>query len=163
MTERATRRPGKKPLAARLAGVAIRAPKRILLAVGIAILLGAPIGLTAFGALDPYKFEDSGTDSAKASEALENVTGIRADGTVIAVVEGPARSRQGRRRVTEVATGLGEVEGVERTLTPYAPPQPALIARDGKSALVVAEVDADAESADVAKAVEEEFEGPAGR
>ena len=159
MAQERTRGPGGKPLAARLAGVAIRAPKRILLAVGIALVLGAPIGLTAFDALDPYKFEDSGTDSAKASEALENVTGIRADGTVIALVKVPARSRAGRKRVIEVAARLGELDGIERVLAPYAPPQPAPIARDGQSAFVVGEVDADADSAGVATAVEEEFEG----
>jgi uncharacterized membrane protein YdfJ with MMPL/SSD domain len=142
-----------------MAGIAIRAPKRILLVAGIAILLAAPLGMTAFDALDPYEFKDPGSDSAKASEALEDVTGVRADGTVIALVGVPAQSPHGRERVTEVASRLGEVEGVENVLTPYTPPQPALIARDGQSAFVVGEVDADADSADVAPAVEEEFAG----
>jgi RND superfamily putative drug exporter len=142
-----------------VAGVAIRAPRRILLVAGIAILLAAPLGLTAFDALDPYEFKDPGSDSAKASEALEDVTGVRADGTVIALVEAPARSPDGRRRITEVASELGRADGIEKVITPYAPPQPALIARDGQSAFVVGEVDADADSADVAPAVEEEFGG----
>jgi uncharacterized membrane protein YdfJ with MMPL/SSD domain len=51
------------------------------------------------------------------------------------------------------------VDGVESVISPYEPPQPALIARDGESAFVVGEVDADADSADVAPAVEDSFEG----
>jgi uncharacterized membrane protein YdfJ with MMPL/SSD domain len=149
----------RKPLAARAAGLATRAPKRVLLIAGIAIALGAPLGLTAFDALDPYKFEDSESDSAQASQALEDVTGIRADGTVIALVEVPAQSADGRDRLTEVATDLGGVEGIEKVITPYAPPQPALIARDGQSAFVVGEVAAEAESTDIAPAAEEQFEG----
>jgi uncharacterized membrane protein YdfJ with MMPL/SSD domain len=154
---RSRRRRGREPLAARIAGVAIRAPRRILLVAGIAVLLAVPVGISAFDALDPYEFQDPGTDSAKASDALEEITGVRADGTVIALVEAQARSPAGRARVTEVASTLGEVEGVANVITPYAPPQPALIARDGQSAFVVGEVEADADSADVAPAVEEAF------
>lgn len=159
MAQGRTRGRGGKPLAARVAGIAIRAPKRVLLAAGIAIAIAVPLALTSFDALDPYEFQDSGTDSAKASEALEDVTGIRADGTVIALVEVPAQSPDGRARITDVASELGEVEGIERVVTPYQPPQPALIARDGQSAFVVGEVDADADSADLAPAAEEKFEG----
>jgi RND superfamily putative drug exporter len=151
------------PLAGRVAGVAIRAPKRTLIVSALAILLAAPLALTAFDALDPYEFEDSETDSARASAALEGVTGIRADGTVIALVNAPVDSPYGRQRITEVASELGEVEGVKNVLTADAAPkksvQEALIARDRESAFVVAEVDADAESADVAPAVEEAFAG----
>jgi hypothetical protein len=151
--------PERKPLAARVAGIAVRSPKRILLITGIAILVGAPLGMTAFDALDPYEFEDPGTDSAKANEALEDVTGIRSDGTVIALVDVEAESPQAQARIAAVATDLAGVEGVERVITPFEPPQPALIATDGQSAFVVGEVDADADSSDVAPAAEEAFAG----
>ncbi|MGZ5309910.1 MAG: MMPL family transporter [Solirubrobacterales bacterium] len=150
---------GRKPLAARAAGIATRAPKRVLLVAGIAIAVGAPLGLTAFDALDPYEFKDPGTDSAKASDALEDVTGVRADGSVIALVNGPARSPEGHRRVNEVALNLGEVDGIERVFTPWDPPKPTWIAEDGQSAFIVAEVDAEAKSSDIAPAAEERFEG----
>ncbi|MGZ5308720.1 MAG: hypothetical protein ACXWDP_05965, partial [Solirubrobacterales bacterium] len=150
---------GRKPLAARAAGIATRAPKRVLLVAGIAIAVGAPLGLTAFDALDPYEFKDPGTDSAKASDALEDVTGVRADGSVIALVNGPARSPEGHRRVNEVALNLGEVDGIERVFTPWDPPKPTWIAEDGQSAFVVAEVDAEAKSSDIAPAADERFEG----
>jgi len=140
-----------------MAAVAVRAPKRTLLVTGILIVLGAPLGLTAFDALDAYEFKDPGTDSAKASEALEKVAGVRADGTVIALVEQPARSPHGRDRIGDVASSLRDVEGIKRVITPYAPAQPALIARDGRSAFVIGEVDAGASSGDVAPAVEEAF------
>ena len=131
----------------------------MLALAGVAILVGAPLGMTAFDALDPYEFEDPGSDSAKASEALEEVTGIRADGTVIALVDAEARSPQGEARITEVASELAGVDGVARVLTPFEPPQPSLISRDGERAFVIGEVDADADSSDIAPAVEEEFAG----
>ncbi len=149
---------GREPLAARMAGIAIHAPKRVLLVCGVAILLAAPLGMTAFDALDPYEFEDSNTDSAQASKALEDVTGVRSDGTVIALVSVPALSPYGRERVAEVVSALKRVEGVERVTSPYAPKRP-LIALDGQSAFAVAEVDAQANSDDIAPAVEEEFAG----
>ena len=148
----------KAPLAARLAGGSVRSPKRALLVSGVALLVAAPLGMTAFDSLDPYEFQDPGTDSAKASEALEDVTGVRADGTVIALVDGPARSDAGHRRVKEVGAELAEVDGIESVLTPWGPPQPSWIANDGQSAFVLGFVDAEADSADVAPAAEATFE-----
>jgi RND superfamily putative drug exporter len=150
----------KKPLAARIAEPAVRAPKRVLLITGVALLIGAPLGLTAFDALDPYEFEDPGSDAAKANENIERVTGIRADGTVIAVVNVPAETAEGQARVEEVGATLAEVDGVERVITPFGePPQPSLIATKGDSAFVIAEVDADVDSDEIAPVVEEEFAG----
>ncbi|MGH2956177.1 MAG: MMPL family transporter [Solirubrobacterales bacterium] len=140
-----------------MAGTAIRAPKRILAIAGVAVVVGAPLGLTAFDALDPYEFQDPGSDSARAIDALEEVTGVRADGTVIALVDAPARTTEGHRRVNQVADELGGVEGIEDVLTPWGPPQPAWIAENGQSAFVVGLVEADAESSDVAPAAEERF------
>ena len=150
----------REPLASRIAGLAIRAPKRVLIITGVALLVAAPLGLTAFDALDTYEFEDPGSDSAKANDALEEVTGIRADGTVIAVVNGPVETAEGQARVEEVGETLGEVDGVERVLTPFGdPPQPSLVANKGESAFVIGEVDAEKESDEIAPAVEEEFAG----
>jgi RND superfamily putative drug exporter len=149
----------------RLAKLAVDHPKRVLAIAGVAVVAGIPIGLTAFNALDPYEFEDPGTDSAKANEALEEVTGVRADGTVIALVE-DLRLRSGdpldlvsHRRMNEVADELRTVDGIESVITPWNPPQPAWIANDRDSAFLVGLVEADADSSDVAPAVEEEFAG----
>ena len=118
-----------------------------------------PLGLTAFDALDPYEFEDPGSDSAESLDALEDVTGVRADGTMIGLVEGPARTDRGTARVVEVGEQLAEVDGIESVLDPWGPPQPAWIAEDGQSAFVLGFVDADADSTDVAPAAEERFAG----
>jgi RND superfamily putative drug exporter len=147
------------PLASRLGGAAARNPKRTLLITGVALLIGVPLGLTAFDALDPYKFEDPGSDSAESLDALEDVTGIRADGTIIGLVEGPARTDEGHARVVEVGEQLAEVEGIESVLDPWGPPQPTWIAEDGQSAFVLGFVDAEADSTDVAPAAEERFAG----
>jgi RND superfamily putative drug exporter len=153
----------RRSLASRLAGVSIRAPKRVLVVSGIAILVGAPLALTAFDALDPYEFKDPGSDSARATEALEEVTGVRADGTVIALVEdlalrsGDPRDLESHRRMNEVADELREVDGIEQVVTPWNPPQPAWIATDRDSAFLVGLVDADADSSDIAPAAEEKL------
>jgi len=139
--------------------VAISAPKRVLVIAGVAVAVGAPLGLTAFDALDPYEFQDPDSDSARAVDALEEVTGVRADGTVIALVNVAARTGEGHRRVNEVGEELAGVEGIEQVLTPWNPPQPAWIAENGESAFVVGLVAAGAESADVAPAAEERFDG----
>ncbi len=76
-----------------------------------------------------------------------------------ALVDGPARTTEGHRRVEEVGEQLAGVEGVDTVLTPWRPARPEWIAEDGQSAFVVGLVDADADSNDVAPAVEEEFAG----
>jgi uncharacterized membrane protein YdfJ with MMPL/SSD domain len=149
----------KAPLAARIAGVGMRNPKRVLVVTAVVIAFGAPLGLTAFGALDPYEFVDPGTDSAKATRALEDVTGVRADGTVIALVDAQARTLGGHRRVNDVGAELAQVDGVAQVLTPWDPPQPNWIAEDGQSAFIVGLVRADADSNDVAPAIEKAFRG----
>ena len=127
------------------------------------VLIGAPLGLTAFDALDPYEFQDPGSDSARATDALEEVTGVRADGTVVALVEdlrlrsGDPLDLESHRRMNEVADELRTVDGIEEVITPWNPPQPAWIANDRDSAFLVGLVDADADSSNVAPAVEEQF------
>jgi uncharacterized membrane protein YdfJ with MMPL/SSD domain len=149
----------KAPLSARIAGVGITKPKGVLIITAVVIAFGAPFGLTAFGTLDPYEFVDPSTDSAKATEALEDVTGVRADGTVIALVDARARTLRGHRRINEVGAELARVDGVAQVLTPWDPPQPNWIAKDGQSAFVVGLVGAGADSNDVAPGVEKAFRG----
>lgn len=156
----------RKPLAARVAGIALRAPKRTLLAVGVVVVAAVPLALNAFDSLDPYEFKDPGSDSAEASAALERVTGIRADGSIIALIDAPARTDPGRERIEEVGADLLALPGIKRVLTPYAPEEffkgtgdrrTKMIGTGGESAYVVAEVDASADGGEIADAIEDHF------
>ena len=49
----------------------------MLAVVAVAICAGAPRGLTAYNALDPYEFEDSATESAEATDRIEAAPGSR--------------------------------------------------------------------------------------
>jgi RND superfamily putative drug exporter len=121
-------------------------PKLVLAIAVLAVCVGAPVGMTAFDALDPYVFQDPGTESAKAAERIEAASGARADGGVIALVR-PAP----RARVEEVARTIardGDVAGVR---TPFRGGSPTWAARDRRAAYVVAFLRPDADDGDVAE------------
>jgi RND superfamily putative drug exporter len=136
------------PVTSRLARLALRGPRRIVALVAVAVCVAAPVGLTAFDALDPYVFEDPGTESARAAQAIEEATGARADGGVIVLVEG------GRGRVDEVARVVERDPDVRAVSG-----SPSWIARDGASTYLVAFVRPDAEGSDVSERLTAAFAG----
>ncbi|MGZ5336858.1 MAG: MMPL family transporter [Solirubrobacterales bacterium] len=144
-------------MAAALSRFALRRPKRIVIVAGIALAVCAPVGATAFKALDPYESSDPDAESARAADALEEASGARADGTIIALVEAPPGTPEGRARIASAEATLRSVEGVVRVTGPLDPVDPAMVARDGRSAFVIGEVDADAESGALSEAAGEAF------
>ncbi len=138
----------------RLTALAIGKPMRVLAVAGALFVAAAPIGLTAFTALDPYEFVDPATESAKAVERLEEATGLRADGSVIVLVEASAKSSAGERRIAEVAEELESVDGVAPLSETPGLPGGTLSAPGGERTYLVAAVDAEEESSDITEGLE---------
>ena len=137
-----------------LAERGIARPRRILIGALVTFVVAAVLGGPVAGQLDSADgFEDPGSSSVAAREAIQQASGLDAAPGVIAVVDTP-RGAQDQPRVARVARILDGVPGVAVVRTP-ADAGRALIARDGRSALVTATLRASAdEGAVVARATD---------
>jgi uncharacterized membrane protein YdfJ with MMPL/SSD domain len=129
-----------------LAERGIRRHRRILIGAALAFVVAAVLGGPVAGQLDSANgFEDPGSSSVAAREAIQKASGLDAAPGLIAVVQTPGGSQQ---RVAEVGRILKGVPGVATVRTP-ADGGRALVARDGESALVTATLRASADEGDV--------------
>src|SRR5436190_898638 len=126
-----------------LAERGIRRPRRILIGAFLTFIVAAVLGGPVAGQLDSANgFEDPGSSSVAAREAIQKASGLDAAPGVIAVVDRPDQAR-----VARVARILEGVPGVAVVRTPGD--SRALIAADGRSALVTATLEASADEAAV--------------
>ena len=136
-----------------LAEHGIRRPRRILIAALVTFVVAAVLGGPVAGQLDSANgFEDPGSSSVAARQAIQQASGLDASPGLIAVVDTPrgAAGAQAQRRVAEVARVLDGVPGVAAVRTPAdGSGGRALVAADGTSALVTATLRASADEADV--------------
>jgi uncharacterized membrane protein YdfJ with MMPL/SSD domain len=131
-----------------LAERGIAKPRRILIGALVTFVVAAVLGGPVAGQLDSANgFEDPGSSSVAAREAIQQASGLDAAPGVIAVVDTP-RGAQDQPRVAQVAGVLEDVPGVAIVRTP-ADAGRGLVARDGKSALVTATLRASADEGDV--------------
>ena len=138
----------------RLGHYAYRWRGRIALAALLVAAAAAIGGASVFDTVKPYGFQDPDSESARATEALEDAGGERPLPDVVLIVEprggGPAKVDAA---AAEAEQRLAEVPDVTRTATEG-------LSEDGRAALVVGYVDADIEDiADVGQTVEESFGG----
>ncbi len=135
----------------RLADLGIRAPKRVLAAAGLLLVLAALYGVSAAGHLSSGGFEDPKAPSTLAADQLDRT--FRA-GTVNLILE--VNAPDGVDSAAARATGVRLTEAVARS--PYAsqvasywgvPKARAggLVSKDGTKALVVARIAGDETSA----------------
>jgi uncharacterized membrane protein YdfJ with MMPL/SSD domain len=136
-----------------LAEHGIRRPRRILIAALVTFVVAAVLGGPVAGQLDSANgFEDPGSSSVAARQAIQQASGLDASPGLIAVVDTPrgAAGAQAERRVAAVARVLDGVPGVAFVRTPADRSSGrALVAADGTSALVTATLRASADEADV--------------
>src|SRR5687767_8703432 len=137
-----------------IAALAMRRPKGVLAVAGIAFVAAVPIGATAFTALDPYEFRDPGTESAQAIDRLEEASGLRADGSVIVLVDATEATPGGRAEIAAVAKGLESVEGVAPLADTPGLPGGIVAAPSGERTYLVAGVDAHRESSEITESLE---------
>jgi uncharacterized membrane protein YdfJ with MMPL/SSD domain len=139
-----------------LAEHGLRRPGRILIAALVVFLAAAVLGGPVAGQLDSAGgFEDPGSSSVGARQAIQDASGLDASPGLIAVVDTPhgASSPQARERIAQVARVARDAPGVAVVRTPAdGPGGRALVAADGKSALVTATLDASADEGAVVAA-----------
>lgn len=157
-----TRRRG---LIATLSGFAVRAPKLMLIIVGVAFLLCGALGSLAPSKLSNGGFVDNNAQSATAARILEDEYGMSGMQLVLTVesdsgAEDSASTERGKR----IAESLRGDQRVERVVSPWTDPQlrSVLISRDGKIGLIVADVRGSENTAPTAAAeLADEFTGDA--
>jgi uncharacterized membrane protein YdfJ with MMPL/SSD domain len=134
-----------------LAQRGIRRPRRILIGAFVVFIVAAVLGGPVAGQLDSANgFEDPGSSSVAAREAIQRASGLDPAPGIIAVVDTP-RGADDQARVAQVARIAEHAPGVAIVHTP-ADAGRALIARDGRSALVTATLKASADEGEVVAA-----------
>ena len=137
-----------------LAERGIARPRRILIGAFVIFIVAAVLGGPVAGQLDSANgFEDPGSSSVAAREAIQRASGLDPAPGIIAVVDTPNGARD-QQRVAEVARIAAHAPGVAVVHTP-ADAGRALVASDGKSALVTATLKSSADEGDVVAAATE--------
>src|SRR5712671_89147 len=110
--------------------------------VGVAIAFAAMSGV--FGgsvakSLQAGGFQDPSSQSSVALDRLEQATGMRADGGIVALVKTPAgaTSDPGMTEVSKVAILIDGDPDIAKVVTYYQTHDPSMVARDGSSTIVV--------------------------
>jgi len=106
--------------------------------VAVAFAIGGQVfSLLTSGASD---FEDSSSESVRASDSLEQATGVDPDvGLVILIRPGaPVRSAAARAKVAEVARVLRAEPEIARVSTAFTTNNAAFVSKDGRSTYAVA-------------------------
>lgn len=151
---------------AALSGFAIRAPRSVLIMVGVAFLLCGALGSLAPSKLSNGGFVDNHAESATAARILDADYGMSGMQLVLTVEsEGGAHDSATANRGREIAERVRADQRVQRVVSPWTEPQlsSALISRDGRIGLVVATVRGDENTApEAASALADEFTGSTG-
>lgn len=130
-----------------------------LAVAAVAVLFGTPVVASLTGG--SQDFRTSGSGSQLADQRIRDVAGIAGDGGIVALVQIPDGPAAGAStdRIQQVGADLRAQPGVVSVLSYPDTGNPALVARDGSSAYLIAYVDADADAAAVASEVQERFAG----
>ncbi|HMK96273.1 MAG TPA: hypothetical protein VK425_01940, partial [Acidimicrobiales bacterium] len=139
-----------------LSQMASRHPKRIgLLALLVFVLAGA-FGAPAAGMLNARNpFQDPGSQSARAEQLVQRLTGKEVSPGVLAVVAAPP----GSGAVSSVAKAISAVPGVAGVTAPVAGQPSPMVSSDGRSSVVAATLQAAPNPNNVVKAIESALGG----
>ena len=111
--------------------------RRLILVATLILAVGAGIvGSSVFEEAQPFGFNDSNSESARAYELLEDATGEQPVPGALVLVEPDQspRSPEGQAAVARVARRLSGTRGIARAIQPD--PDGSLISDDGEVALV---------------------------
>jgi len=126
---------------ARIAAVATRRPWRIVAATVVLAAVAAVFGVPVAGMLPAGGFEDPGTQSVQARDALFKATGVSPDGTIVALVrpDNGVFSPSGGAEMSRVAQAIAHVPGVARVITP-SKGGAGFVTHDGSEGYILANV-----------------------
>jgi RND superfamily putative drug exporter len=112
----------------------------VVVGVGIVFMaLSGAIGGSVAKSLQAGGFQDPSSQSSLALDRLEQATGMRADGGIVALVKTPdgATSDTAMAEVNKVAGLIGADPDIAKVYTYYQTKDPSMVARDGSSTIVV--------------------------
>jgi uncharacterized membrane protein YdfJ with MMPL/SSD domain len=135
--------------------------RRWIVAIAVVCTIGAAIlGLSIFERAQPFGFSDSGSESSRAYDLIENSTGEHAVPSVLLLITpgSPAHSVRARAIIAQAARRLGSVEGISRVITPAN--DASLTSDNGSQVLVEGIVDSSVDDlSDIGKTVDSAFSG----
>ncbi|MBA0052285.1 MMPL family transporter [Streptomyces sp. AJS327] len=130
---------------ARIADLALRRARALLLLTVLAVAAMGAVGAGAFGTLKNGGFEDPSAPSSQAREVIEERFGGEQNLVLLVTTEpgtaldSPAARTAGR----ELTAGLREEPRLSRVVSHWDTSAPGLTSRDGNKALVLAHVEGD--------------------
>jgi RND superfamily putative drug exporter len=129
----------------RIAGLAIRAPRRIVAVAALVMVACGIFGIPVAKSLSAGGFQDPTSESAQATQLLVDKFGQGDMELVISVTDDSAaagaQSPAARAAATDIVTALQESPSVGEVTSAWTAPQsaaPALVSTDGKTGLIVA-------------------------
>ncbi|MFI6855379.1 MMPL family transporter [Streptomyces sp. NPDC050416] len=149
----------------RLAGFAIRAPKRVLALVLLAFVLCGGLGSKVPDRLLAGGFQDPGAESTRAANVLADEFGLSGAQFLFAIESASgATDAKATARAKDIVAGMRDDSRVQTVVSPWTGPQGGahLISRDGHAGLVVATLKGDDNAAQkTAKALSDRYTGEA--
>ena len=148
----------------RLADIASRRPKRIVLGAVLLALVAGALGGSVADRLGSYGADDPASESSRTYEKLEGATGLATTSNAVVLVRGerPVRSVETRRRVGAIARKLAADPDVASVQSFFSTGSPKLVSRDGRSTYLVATLKASADQEDSVERIEAALAGERG-
>ena len=112
----------------------------VVVGVGIVFMaLSGAIGGSVSKSLQAGGFQDPSSQSSLALARLEQATGMRADGGIVALVKTPqgTNSQEALTEVSNVSWVIGSDPDIAKVFTYYQTHDPSMVATDGSSTIVV--------------------------
>ncbi|MEU6996030.1 MMPL family transporter [Streptomyces sp. NPDC046465] len=145
----------------RIADMAIRRSRLVLVAAAVVVALMGALGAGAFGKLQDGGFEDPASQSARARDVIDEKFGGETNLVLLVRaaegrVDAPAAERTGRALVSD----LKRERGLRNVVSYWDTDNPDLRSEDGREAVVLARVRGDdAERKDHARSVIDDYAG----
>jgi uncharacterized membrane protein YdfJ with MMPL/SSD domain len=148
----------------RLADIAHRRGRRIVIAAVMLAIVAGAIGGSVASRLASYGADDPATDSVKTANAIERATGVEAEPGVVVLVDGSGKvsSAQTRAKVDGVARTVARDRGIGRVATWYQTHDSTMVSKDGRSTFVAAWIKRGADDRDTADGVKDALAGRPG-
>jgi RND superfamily putative drug exporter len=131
----------------RVADLTWNRPKLVLAVIGALAVIAGGFGHDVEHRLTPAGFTDSASESEQASRVLERELGYDANPTLVALVRAPdggaldVRDPAVRKEVERLNGVIAGAPAMGRVLDPVTSNQPQLVAKDGKSLVMVGFLD----------------------
>ncbi len=152
-----------------LAGLVTARPRRVLVATFVLLLVAAGFGTPVTGLLsvDPdVDFIDPQAQSNVTGKQLREALGRGLSPGIIVLVRSgdPVRGAAGRAKLRAVVARVQADPAIARASSALSDPRPQspFVSRDGRASFVAAYVDADQDSADAGRRLEDELAGEPG-